>query len=292
MSGHVGVAVPVTTVWTSPEAPRPLDSAAVADPPDVAAWAASLDDGLRLGLHGLTSTQGLLGEPVMVLEERGDWAEVVLPWQPSRTHPRGYRGWVPRAHLGPSPEPAVLYATVVVPTSTTDAGTPLSRGTVLPVLDREDERVRVAVTGGSPWVAAADVHVAPFGRVDRSVDALLAGARQHLGLSYLWGGTSGWGLDCSGLVHLSHRVAGVTVPRDASDQQPVATPVEIDAAGPGDLFFFAKPDGRVTHVGFVTNQPGEPLRMLHAPEGGGLVEDAPMADDRRASLVSAGRLLR
>ncbi|MDO9377429.1 MAG: NlpC/P60 family protein [Nocardioidaceae bacterium] len=291
MSGHVGVAVPVTTVWTSPDAPRDLDAPAVAAVPDVATWTASLDHERRLGLHGRTQTQGLLGEPVMVLDERAGWSEVVLPWQPSRTDPRGYRGWVPSAHLGPSPEPAVLYATVVVPTSSTDDGTALSRGSVLPVLDREADRVRVAVTGRSSWVAASDLHVAPFGQVDRGVDGLLAGARQHLGLAYLWGGTSGWGLDCSGLVHVSHRVAGVTVPRDASDQQPVARPVAVEAAGPGDLYFFARPDGRVTHVGFATNRPGEPLRMLHAPEGGGLVEDAPMADERRASLVSAGRLL-
>ena len=43
-------------------------------------------------------TQALLGEPVLVLDERGDWARVALPWQPG-PDPRGYPGWVRRAHL-------------------------------------------------------------------------------------------------------------------------------------------------------------------------------------------------
>ena len=43
-------------------------------------------------------TQALLGEPALVLDERGDWARVALPWQPG-PDPRGYLGWVRRAHL-------------------------------------------------------------------------------------------------------------------------------------------------------------------------------------------------
>jgi hypothetical protein len=31
--------------------------------------------------------------------------------------------------------------------------------------------------------------------------------------------------------------------------------------------------------------------MLHAPEGGGLIEDAPMAPERVEKLVSAGRFV-
>ena len=97
------VSVPVATVWTSPEAPRDLDAAALADDPDPAAWLAVLDEEgtpeRRLGLHGRTLTQLVRGEPAQVLEERGDWVRVAAPWQASSAHAAGYPGWVRRAHL-------------------------------------------------------------------------------------------------------------------------------------------------------------------------------------------------
>ncbi len=119
--------------------------------------------------------------------------------------------------------------------------------------------------------------------------AVLAEASTHLGLQYLWGGMSPWGLDCSGLVHHSYRRAGVVVPRDAYAQQAAATPVPLGEEQPGDLYFFAREDGRVFHVGFVTGR----FRMLHAPEtrGGGLIEDVELPEERRARLSSAGRFL-
>ena len=53
----------------------------------MAAWVEVLDaEGnadRRLGLHGRTLTQLLVGEPVEVLEERDGWARVVAPWQDS-----------------------------------------------------------------------------------------------------------------------------------------------------------------------------------------------------------------
>ncbi|MDP9319035.1 MAG: hypothetical protein M3O94_08210, partial [Actinomycetota bacterium] len=56
---------------------------------------------------------------------------------------------------------------------------------------------------------------------------------------------------------------------------------------PGDLYFFARPDGYVFHVGFVTGE----RTMLHAPETGQLIEEAPLISDRLATLFAAGRFL-
>src|SRR3954451_15511544 len=107
-TSHV-VRVPVTTVWTAPDSPRPVDAAIVAEEPDAAAWLAALDadagddeagDG-RLGLHGRVETQLLAGEPVVVsgTDAAGAWSHVVAPWQLSPKDERGYPGWVPTAHL-------------------------------------------------------------------------------------------------------------------------------------------------------------------------------------------------
>ena len=112
-------------------------------------------------------------------------------------------------------------------------------------------------------------------------------AHNFLGLRYLWGGTSEWGLDCSGLVHYAYRQAGVVVPRDAHAQHAAATEVPLGEERPGDLYFFAREDGRVFHVGFVTGR----LHMLHAPEDGGVIEDMPLAAERLETLVGAGRFL-
>ncbi|MBA2465902.1 MAG: hypothetical protein H0V42_13180, partial [Nocardioidaceae bacterium] len=71
------VSVPVATMWTGPDAPRDIDAAAVLDLPDLSAWLTSLDagggDDGRLGLHGRTLTQLLLGEPALILEDRDEW---------------------------------------------------------------------------------------------------------------------------------------------------------------------------------------------------------------------------
>ena len=95
--------VPVSTVWTSPDAPRDIDGPAIAAVPDVAGWAKSMDTETRLGLHGRTLTQLLFAEPVLVRSERDGWSEILAPWQPSSADELGYPGWVPSSHLGELP---------------------------------------------------------------------------------------------------------------------------------------------------------------------------------------------
>lgn len=121
----------------------------------------------------------------------------------------------------------------------------------------------------------------PRGSTDRSDLDL---AREHLGLPYLWGGTSPLGLDCSGLVHTVQRRLGHVVPRDAHDQQAALEPVDPADAEPGDLYFFARHGRPAHHVGIVTGA----YRMIHASEGRAVVEE-PLDEGRRATLSGAGR---
>jgi cell wall-associated NlpC family hydrolase len=305
---HREVAVPVATVWTGPDAPRPgLDDAAVADLPDTAAWMQRLDAAGaaedRLGLHGRTLTQLLLGEPAVVLAERDGWSQVVAPDQASSADPGGYPGWVRTAHLAAPADPqreaghgGAVRATVAVPAADCridETTLSLSCGTSLPVsgLDRGELEVPLA-DGRTGRLDLAGVRLThDRQQVAYGADDLLATARQFLGLRYLWGGTSAWGLDCSGLVHLVLRAHGVLLPRDAFDQAVAAAvePVPLDDVRPGDLYFFARPGARIHHVGFASGPDGQ--WMLHAPEGGvAAIEDAPMAPERRALLVGAGRV--
>jgi gamma-D-glutamyl-L-lysine dipeptidyl-peptidase len=283
------VRVPVSTLWTSPDAPREVDAPAVAAVPDAAAWCDAMDDEVRIGLHGRTLSQLLFGEPVLVRSERDGWAEVAAPWQPSRADETGYPGWLPAAHLGELPQAASDPVAVQVPVTTLYAEpgagpvAEVSFGTVLASTEQADGHVRVALPdGGHGWLAGDAVRSAGD---QGTADDRLRLAAQFLGLRYLWGGTSSYGLDCSGLVHAVCRVLGVSVPRDAGDQQAGLPAVEVEAAEPGDLYFFALPGDPAHHVGFVS-----PTGMLHASETGPRLEDGPLPPDRRTTLVTAARL--
>ena len=118
----------------------------------------------------------------------------------------------------------------------------------------------------------------PSAHVPADRIAVAAYAERFQGLVYLWGGTSPAGFDCSGLVHYSYRQAGVVVPRDSPDQALAVTPVPLGTEEPGDLYFFARDDGRVYHVGFVAARG----RMLHAPSA-----TVPARSSTRSSTTSA-----
>ncbi|MGV3529455.1 MAG: NlpC/P60 family protein [Flavisolibacter sp.] len=77
-------------------------------------------------------------------------------------------------------------------------------------------------------------------------------ADRFLGTSYLWGGRSVFGVDCSGFVQQVFRQFGVSLQRDAYQQAEQGTVVEtINDARAGDLAFFHNEAGRITHVGLV-----------------------------------------
>ena len=55
---------------------------------------------------------------------------------------------------------------------------------------------------------------------------IVADAVRFTGVPYLWGGCSAFGIDCSGYAQLLHRLAGVTIPRDADQQFDAGRPVD------------------------------------------------------------------
>ncbi|MBM3420656.1 MAG: NlpC/P60 family protein [Bacteroidetes bacterium] len=79
--------------------------------------------------------------------------------------------------------------------------------------------------------------------------------RRLMGVSYLWGGTSAYALDCSGFMKTIFFVNGVILARDASLQQRHGTAIESSATDwsqllPGDILFFgSQKTRRAGHVG-------------------------------------------
>jgi cell wall-associated NlpC family hydrolase len=138
---------------------------------------------------------------------------------------------------------------------------------------------------GADEVEVPALHV-PDGTFPAGADAVEL-ALTLLGTPYVWGGLSGHGIDCSGLVHLTHRALGRTLPRDAADQAAALPAVTVDDVRRGDLYFFARLGQRVHHVGLVV----EPGVMLHASDrDGGVVEAALSSTGRSEDLVSAARV--
>jgi gamma-D-glutamyl-L-lysine dipeptidyl-peptidase len=99
--------------------------------------------------------------------------------------------------------------------------------------------------------------------------AIVASASAYFaGTSYLWGGVTPWGADCSGFVQTVFALHGKQLPRDASQQAQAGEDAGTDATAleAGDLLFFSdREDKRVTHVGLATGD----KRMVHLGLGRG-----------------------
>ena len=87
-----------------------------------------------------------------------------------------------------------------------------------------------------------------------SVATAIAYAEHQVGKPYLWGGTGPDAFDCSGLMMMAYRTAGIDIPRTSQQQWLWGPRVSPSQVRPGDLVFFAGSDGTPTspgHVGLV-----------------------------------------
>jgi cell wall-associated NlpC family hydrolase len=248
----------------------------------------------RKALNLRSATEALLGDRVVVIGLRPGWAKVVVPSQPSQLDSRGYPGWVPRRQLtARAPASSASVATVTSRTAwlrTDDAYATkvfeISFGTRLAVVAVLPRRVRVVTPLGTIRRLARTavvVHARGTPAIAPSRSSLVSTAKSFLGLQYLWGGLSGFGLDCSGLTWLDYRVHGIRIPRDALPQSQHGRRVTTKARG--DLLFYAD-NWRVHHVSMYIGNG----YMIHAPRTGQPVQiTAFSAQPLRSEYVGARR---
>ncbi|MBT2707433.1 C40 family peptidase [Pseudomonas sp. ISL-84] len=293
------VSVPVATLWTAFDSSRDIDREAVNNPVDLDSWLEKLTYKPRLELcdRNLVQSQVLYGQEIIVLEEKEDWAHVVIPDQSSSKDERGYPGWIPKAQLVQKSDwnldssqvavvqkkKAELYSIDQKPEIV------LSYQTVLPVLKENAEWIKVQTPSGDGLLKKDDVSV------HESLDSLpkgsgkdiVAAGEQFLNLPYLWGGMSSFGYDCSGFSYSMCKANGYIIPRDAHDQAVAGNSVEMDALEPGDLLFFAYEEGKgkLHHVGIYYGEG----KLLHSPNTGKTIEIIDLKDTIYEKELCAAR---
>ncbi len=111
-------------------------------------------------------------------------------------------------------------------------------------------------------------------------------ASQYIGNPYVWGGTDPInGADCSGLVQTVFRQNGYDLPRTAHQQSQVGEKIAVEDAQPGDLLFYAEPDGHVYHVAIYA---GDGLTVEAKNEEYGIVNDTVGGEAFATRLIDTG----
>lgn len=172
-------------------------------------------------------TQALMGETVTVFDERDGLSWIQLDDD-------RYVGYVRSEGLGAARPDATHIVTVprTFLYKDPDLRSPVQAvfsmaGRLSPVDTQTTRGTEYRVLENGSAVIAAHIAPRPFAAPD-----YVAVAEKFLQTPYLWGGTSGFGLDCSGLVRLAMAMCGTIVPRD-TDMQAASLGVEID---PGEEF--------------------------------------------------------
>ena len=113
--------------------------------------------------------------------------------------------------------------------------------------------------GGSGGSNSGNSYVPPSGTGGGS--AIVAEAYKYLGVTYVWGGASYSGVDCSGLVLLAHRAIGVNLSHYSGSQGSGGRAVSSSEVQPGDVVCYPG------HVGIYVGNG----KMIHAPQTGDVV---------------------
>ena len=209
----------------------------------------------------------LLGERFAVVDVGGEWA-----W--GYACDDGYVGYVPVAALG-----GVVETTHVVtaPAALVFAAADIKS----PVAARLPMGARFAGEASGEFVRGANGFVHRR-HLDDAPDPVTV-ARRLIGTPYRWGGRSGDGIDCSGLVQLAFALCGRALPRDSDQQRVVGDAIPDDAAlARGDLVFLPG------HVGIMIDAD----TLLHANAHWMAVVEEPLAAVLARQPAGAGIVAR
>jgi cell wall-associated NlpC family hydrolase len=185
---------------------------------------------LRRRPEGPRDRQAAMGEAFLALEDRDGWTFGTLVRD-------GYAGWIQTVKLGPRAEANYMVAVrgthlYPAPDIKREPLAALSFGARFRIVSETDRFMETAAGAYLP-----KPHVRPIERPFRDPVTV---AQMFFGTPYLWGGNSGTGIDCSGLVQAALLAAGVPCPGDSDLQEAALGTALAPGIAPerGDLYFW------------------------------------------------------
>jgi cell wall-associated NlpC family hydrolase len=224
-------------------------------------------------------TQVMLSVELEVLEDKEKWSRV--------RQSDGYEGWTYTQYLtnrAPAKPTHIVTTPIAEVLNNTKVFTRLLGGTFLTADD--DGQFAYLSNGAVPSCTLRSLPLAS------SRKQMIDDARQFTGTYYLWGGSSAWGIDCSGLAQLVHRMAGIDIPRDCYLQFPVGRPIEPPFKAGDLLYFWNEARTKPGHVGISTGE-SSGWHIIHSSRSrnGVYEEDVQQNENLRASFCGARSFL-
>ena len=152
---------------------------------------------------------------------------------------------------------------------------------ILELIRREELARREALARAARSTARRYVSppASPRGYVSRgstrsSHSSVVSIALSLLGRPYRWGASGPYAFDCSGFTMYVYARIGISLPHSSSAQYGCGDRVSYDELQPGDLVFFARRGGRISHVGIYIGNG----MFVHAPQTGDVVKVSSLAD--------------
>lgn len=256
------------------------------------------------------ATQAILGTPLKVLKSiNNDWYLVQTPDQ--------YIGWLDKGGFELMTEtqfrtwqsaPKVIYINdygfsydTIGPSASRVSD--LITSNILKSIGIEEDYAHVEYPDGrQAYIKGDEIMAQKLWNNTRTVNAenILKSAQRYMGRPYLWGGTSGKAMDCSGFTKTVFFENGWILPRDASQQVNIGEEVEITSDlsnfKQGDLLFFGRKatEGKkekITHVAIYMGN-GKIIHATGRVKIESLVKgDVDFAEERLKSLVRVKRII-
>ncbi|WP_251620685.1 C40 family peptidase [Odoribacter lunatus] len=204
-------------------------------------------------------SQVLFGELFSILETTDKWVYIKL------LHDQ-YEGWIDKKMYQEVTDEYAAKYQAETPVLTTElfnivrkegayGNYLITSGSVLPFFNADNNTMLIGNDTYTLVTRLKDVGIDSFREL------IIEYALMYHNTPYLWGGRTPYGIDCSGFTQIVYRMAGMEIPRDASQQVLCGQNFSfVEEALPGDLAFFGDDLGAITHVGIIWQE----NRIIHA----------------------------